>query len=185
MKICLDAGHSYGLNGQGQDPGACNERLDLKESVIAMEIVSILGKMLTNIGHEVVYTRTDGMNNMTLGYRTKYASSQNADIFISIHLNSSDNTKANGIETLRYPTKNPKTISLAENVQRELIAATHATDRGVKLRSDLYVLKHTSMPAILVETGFISNDKEALKLKDYHYQTSLCQAIVDGIQNVG
>lgn len=182
MKICLDAGHSYGKNGLGKDPGAINTELRLKESVIAMDMVLLLGKMLEEKEHTIYYTRLNGSNDITLARRCRIASDVGVDLFISIHLNSSDNKDAHGIETLRYDTKNIKTIRYADNVQKRLIEATGARDRGVKIRNDLYVLKHTSMPALLIETGFISNNQEATDLNDPYYQKLICKAIVQGIE---
>ena len=182
MKICLDPGHNYGLNGLGKDPGAVNDKLGIKESVIALELCNILKDMLTKEGHNICLTRNNGDGELTLGKRCRIAANEQADIFISIHLNSSDNKSANGIETLRYDTKNNYTVKLAKNVQDEMIKVTGARDRGVKIRNDLYVLKHTPMPAILVETGFISNDEEGLKLNDPVYQRKVCEGIVNGIK---
>lgn len=184
MRICLDAGHSYGLNGQGKDPGAVNKELGIKESVIAMELVRTLAKMLEDRGHAIIYTRTDGDDSITLNKRCVIANKAGVDIFISIHLNSFDSPKSNGIETLRYPTKNPYTIRLAKAIQTRLIEATGATDRGVKERGDLYVLKHTNMPAVLIEVGFISHREEGLKLNDPEYQRIVCKAIADGVSEV-
>lgn len=181
MNICLDAGHSFGLNGKGKDPGAVNNELGLRESVIAMEMVQTLGQMLTEKGHTVVYTRTNGDDTISLPKRCRIANDKKVDMFISIHLNSAENKDANGIETLMYPTKNRKTHDLADTVQTKLILATGARNRSVKARENLYVLKHTNMPAILIETGFISNREEALKLNDPEYQRKICTAILEGI----
>lgn len=181
MKICLDAGHSYGLNRLGKDPGAVNTELGLKESIIAMEMVNTLKKMFTDKGYEIILTRSDGDDKITLMSRCKIANSNNVDLFISVHLNSSDNSSAKGIEVLRYPTRNEKTIRIANAVQNYLIQATGARNRGVKERGDLCVLKHTDMPAILIETGFISNKEEGLKLNDPAYQRVICNAIVEAV----
>lgn len=183
MKICLDAGHSFGLNGEGKDPGAINTELNLKESYIAMELVFMLGKLLAKDDHDVIYTRINGSDSITLKKRCETANKADADIFISIHLNSCDNPKATGIETLRYNKSSQKSIALANSVQRKLIEYTGAKDRGVKERNDLYVLKRTNMPAILIEVGFISNNEEARKLsEDEEYRNSIVLAIADGIE---
>lgn len=182
MLVCIDPGHNYGLNGLGKDPGAVNNELGLKESIIALEIATTLGSYLKSEGIECIYTRTNGKE-LGLMERCRYANGHKADLFISIHLNAADNISANGIETLRYPTKSEKTIRLAKLVQNNLIEATGARDRGVKERPNLCVLKHTDMPAILIEVGFISNREEALKLNDPPYQRKLCTAICDAVVN--
>ena len=184
MKICLDAGHSFGVNGKGKDPGAVNKELNLKESYIAMELVSMLNDLLVKNGHEIIFTRTNGSDTITLKKRCDIANEADADIFVSIHLNSCDNSKANGIETLRYNKSSKKATVLANEVQRSLIFHTQAMDRGVKERNDLYVLKHTDMPAILIEVGFISNNTEALKLSDdEEYRNKIVTAIAEGIKS--
>ena len=180
MVICLDPGHSYGLNGKGKDPGAVNPYLGIKESVIALEIANRLANMLADKDHVVIFTRDNGDNNITLKKRCEIANESKCDIFVSIHLNSSDNSKANGIETLHYDSS--RSQKLASLVQEKLIKATGARDRGTKIRNDLYVLKHTHMPAILVETGFISHKEEGLKLNDPQYQILLCKAILEGLE---
>ena len=182
LKICIDAGHSYGLNGKGTDPGAVNNELGIKESIIATEIALYLGKILEEVGHTIIYTRTNGSDDITLKKRCDIANSNKCDLFVSIHLNSFDNPNSNGIETLVY-NLDSTAGRYAKNVQNELIKASKATNRGVKERKDLYVLKHTSMPAMLIETGFISNREEGMKLNDPPYQRLLCEAIKQGIMN--
>ena len=182
MIICLDPGHNYGLNGKGRDPGAINAELGLKESVIALEIVKTLANMLIAKDHSIIFTRDNGDSELTLKKRCDIANQTRCDLFISIHLNSSDNTSANGIETLRFGSSSNE--KLANQVQKALIKWTKARDRGVKVRNDLYVLKYTRMPAILVEVGFISNKEEALRLNDSEYQRKLCNAILEGLEGL-
>ena len=66
-------------------------------------------------------------------------------------------------------------------MQTQLIAATGARDRGVKTSTTFYVLKHTKAPAVLIETGFISNNEEAKLLFASKYQTKIANAIVNGV----
>ena len=183
MKICLDAGHTYGLNGKGEDPGAVNKELNLKESYIAMELVVLLDKLLFHDGHKTIFTRINGSDTLTLKKRCDLANREDCDIFLSLHLNSCDNPSVHGIETLRYDKVGEKTKRLADLVQRNMIFYTNAKDRGVKERNNLYVLKNTDMPAILVEVGFISNEEEALKLSnDNDYRNNLVKGIAEGIK---
>ena len=174
LKVCLDAGHTQAKDTKG-DPGAVNG--SYWESVAALDMVLSMGEMFKGAGCDVVYTRTKGSPGLTLAERCRKANSADADVFISIHLNSAENKSASGIETLRYGRCSKKTLKLAENVQQRLVDALGWKDRGVKERSNLYVLKHTAMPAILVETGFISNNEECKKLFDINTQFLICQAI--------
>lgn len=174
--ICLDAGHSYAAD-TGGDPGAVNG--PYKESEAALQIVNRIGVKLAVLGHKVIYTRTGGRAKMALSERTTISNNANADAFISIHLNAAENKSASGIETLRYSNVGKKTKELANQIQRSLVQATGFKDRGVKLRDNLYVLKHTKAPAVLVEVGFISNDVECKKLFLEHYQEVIAQQITD------
>ena len=179
MKVCLDAGHSQAKD-TGGDPGAVNGKY--WESVAALDIVKKLGKLFSDAGVGVVFTRTGGKPGLQLSERCRIANDNNVDYFISIHLNSADNKSASGIETLRFGKVGSKTIRLASNVQRELIDATGWKDRGVKIRDNLYVLKHTRASAILVEVGFISNDKECEALFDDNIQLIIAKAIFQGVK---
>lgn len=173
-KVCLDAGHG------GKDPGACNG--NYHEADAALSIVLKLGEILEDKGIEVFYTRKNDMS-LRLNDRTWVANRNNVDCFVSIHLNSAENKDANGIETLRYPVDEILDKTLAAKVQNNLVNITGAKDRGVKNRSDLYVLKHTKMTAILVETGFISNDDECKLLFTESYQYTLANTIANSIEN--
>lgn len=169
----LDAGHG------GKDPGATNSPLGLEEKVAALEVILKLGKILSQANAKVYYSRQNDTY-PSLTQRAEEANKLNVTAFISVHLNSSDNTSASGIETLVY-SRNGKGYKLAENVQEQLILATDAKDRGVKERSDLAVLRKTTMPAILCEIGFISNNTEGKKLFTNPYQETIAKAIFDGI----
>lgn len=172
MKVCIDAGHG------GKDPGAINGTYH--EADAALVIAMKLGQYLAKCSVENIYTRTSDVY-VPLYDRTWVANSNEVDCFISIHLNSAENKDANGIEVLRYPTKNIKTIRLSELVQDSLIKYTSMRDRGVKERDDLYVLKKTKMPAILCEVGFISNNEECEKLFSEDMQNKTVKAIGNAI----
>lgn len=174
LKVCIDPGHSQAKDSKG-DPGAVNG--SLWESVAALDIALSMGEMFKGAGCEVVYTRMKGAPDLTLKRRCEIANRAKADVFISIHLNSAENKSATGVEVLRYGACSEKTIELAEKTQRKLVHATGFRDRGVKIRNNLYVLKYTNMPAVLVETGFISNDEQAKDLFSDDCQFYIAQAI--------
>lgn len=170
MLLCVDAGHG------GRDGGCTNGQYYEKDFTLlfARMLRDELNKRKTNI--DVILTR-DSDNYVTLENRATIANNNNCQLFISIHINAGSTT-ASGIETLVY-TMNGDTGRLANNIQSELISRTGAVDRGVKIRQDLYVLKHTKMPAVLIECGFIVAD--IVKLLDANYQAKLITAIADGI----
>ena len=179
--VCIDPGHGWGA-GVGGDPGA--ENGDYKESVAALSIAKSTGKVLNNNGFDTIFTRDKGDVHLTLSRRCDIANNNNADAFVSIHLNAAENKTAHGIEVLRYSKVGRVTRQLADTVLAELIKATGFRNRGVKERDNLYVLKHTHMPAILCEVGFISNDEECKKLFNAYTQAQIANAIATGITNV-
>lgn len=168
VKIFIDAGHG------GKDSGAVNVKIFEKD--IALSIALKLEKMLKAYGIETVMSRSTDVF-VTLQDRAKLANNSNADLFVSIHVNSSINP-AKGIETLVYSyCGNNKDV--AQNVQDNLITATGTLDRGVKERPDLYVLLQTKMTAILIETGFIKTEYQNLLSDDY--QNKIASAITKAI----
>lgn len=177
FKVCIDPGHTQGIGTKG-DPGAVNG--PYWESVAALSIALSMGEMFKGAGCDVVYTRKKGAPDLTIKRRCQIANEANADVFISIHLNSAENKSATGVEVLRYGECSSMTRRLADIVQEKLVSATGFKDRGVKVRNNLYVLKHTKMPAILAEVGFISNLEQAKDLFSDDCQFYIAQAIFMG-----
>ena len=172
-KIFIDAGHG------GKDPGAVNG--DIYEKDIALQIALKLNTALKNNGFETAMSRSTDVF-IPLTERAQKANNFNADIFISLHLNSSTNSNAEGIEFLVYENKGVNN-KLASNIQNELIKIKGIVNRGIKERKDLAVLNSTRMPAILIEVGFISNNRELTLLRNDIYQNQIVQAINNGICN--
>lgn len=168
MIIVVDAGHG------GKDAGAVNKGLYEKASALATS--KILKRELEALGHRVVLTRETDVF-LELSERCAISNQANADLFISIHCNSSENKTAQGIETWKYiSSNNPFAVA----VQKRLIEATGAKDRGVK-DGTFYVLRKTRAKAILVEIGFISHEEEKLKLFKTSYQTTIAKAIAQAV----
>lgn len=171
-RICIDAGHG------GSDPGATNGTY--KENHAALGIALELGLALYRGGYEVYFTRTNDTF-VSLADRCTISNLSDADLFVSVHLNSATSANASGIETYVYRNASATARKVADKVQKQLIEATGAKDRGVK-ESGFYVLKNTKSPAILIETGFISNSIECKKLFTTDYQRKIAQAIYKGIR---
>lgn len=157
MKVFLNPGHAP--NGE-PDPGACNYDLNLRESDIAKEVADAVENYLTAAGVEVV----GNLQSDSLGEIANAANVSDADIFISIHCNAF-NGSAKGTEVEVYPGSRIGN-ALGECIQKQIVDALGTIDRGLKDRPGLYVLKHTDMPAVLVETAFIDNYQDAVKLRD-------------------
>ena len=177
-KIFIDPGH----NPTGNDTGAVG--YGLKEQDVTVEIALKLKPLLERNGFEVKMSRNslkdtvaEGLN-ASLAGRYNAANSWDADIFVSIHCNAA-NTKAYGCETY-YCTGSTQGNALAECVQPHMAAETERYNRGVK-SANFAVIKHTNMPAILVETAFIDNydDNRFLASDDGKYKCAV--AIYKGI----
>ena len=168
-KIALDAGHG------GSDPGAVYKGRQEKEDTLDLTLA--VGDILKKNGIDVYYTRT------TDEYETPFkkatdANNSGADLFVSIHRNSSENpNQYSGVETLVYSDTGLK-AEVARNINNQLEDAGFK-NLGVDERKNLVVLKRTKMPAFLVEAGFINNDKDNY-LFDEEFD-SIAQAIADGI----
>ena len=174
-KICVDAGHG------GSDPGAVNQNLNLKEKDLTLQIaLELLKKFKGNELFDLIPTRTNDRF-ISLRDRCSIANINTCDLFLSIHLNSSINKKANGTETLIYGQKN----KLAADIFQEgLVKSLNSNNRGVKTNPNLYVLKYTKMPAVLLELGFISNDEEAKKFLDTGYKNKIIGAIIFALYKI-
>lgn len=168
-RIALDAGHG------GSDPGAVYKGRQEKDDTLDLTLA--VGDILKKNGIDVYYTRT------TDEYETPFkkatdANNSGADLFVSIHRNSSENPNQYlGVETLVYSDTGLK-AEVARNINNQLEDAGFK-NLGVDERKNLVVLKRTKMPAVLVEAGFINNDKDNY-LFDEEFD-SIAQAIADGI----
>ena len=168
-RIALAAGHG------GSDPGAVYKGRQEKDDTLDLTLA--VGDILKKNGIDVYYTRT------TDEYETPFkkatdANNSDADLFVSIHRNSSENpNQYSGVETLVYSDTGLK-AEVARNINNQLEDAGFK-NLGVDERKNLVVLKRTKMPAVLVEAGFINNDKDNY-LFDEEFD-SIAQAIADGI----
>lgn len=168
-RIALDAGHG------GSDPGAVYKGRQEKDDTLDLTLA--VGDILKKNGIDVYYTRT------TDEYETPFkkatdANNSGADLFVSIHRNSSENpNQYSGVETLVYSDTGLK-AEVTRNINNQLEDAGFK-NLGVDERKNLVVLKRTKMPAVLVEAGFINNDKDNY-LFDEEFD-SIAQAIADGI----
>ena len=178
MKIFLDAGHS-----DGGDAGA--EGFNLREQDITFGIVMHLIKKLSDVGFEIMVSRENaedvlGENVSTsLSKRISLANTWGADVFISIHCNASANSAANGTEVYTFNTSG-KAFSLAKKIQSKIVEILGTTDRGTKT-ANFAVLRETSMPAVLVETAFISNkeDSDKLRTRQSDFANAIFMAVCD------
>ena len=185
MRIVIDPGHA----GRNVDPGAVNGTTGLQEADVALMISRLVENYLSNVGYEVKLTRTDWEQADTddLSYRTALANEWVADIFISLHCNSAENSSARGYEVWTSP-GDTLGDALATCLYRQIAAEfpdragrTDYSDGDPDKESRFYVLVHTDAPACLVEMAFISNEEEAELLADAAWQDRYARAIARGV----
>lgn len=179
--IVIDPGHGgydYGTHSLGK-PKYHEKYLNLSTS-------EMLKKFLEQYGYKVVMTRSDDTF-ISLENRAEFANNLNTKLFVSVHYNSAPNTKAEGIEVFYCRSDSDKSRVcesklLAQCVLDKILKNTKANSRGVK-HGNFAVIRHTKMPAILVEGGFLTNTGEMDKIKTLGYQKKMAQSIAEGIKD--
>jgi N-acetylmuramoyl-L-alanine amidase len=168
--VVIDPGHG------GEDPGAIGIS-GLREKEIILDISQQVDKILEKQGLKVMLTRSSDYF-VSLEGRTDMANRVNADLFVSIHANSINLSRpdVNGLETYYY--KNGK--ALADTIHRNITRSVNVKDRGLK-KARFYVLRHSEMPAALVEVGYVTGADDAAKLRDPNYRRQMAEAIARGI----
>lgn len=170
VTVMLDPGHG------GAETGSYTG--DASEKEINLAVAYKLRDILRAEGVNVLMTR-DSDAYLTADERVALAQAQMPDLFLSIHCNSYENdADVSGIETYYYPGDEASGL-WASYVQEALIAASGASDRGVK-QNELIVLHYTEMPSVMAELGFLTSTLEGDLLQSDTYQTLLAQALADG-----
>lgn len=180
--IALDPGHG------GSDPGAIGPS-QVQEKAVTLAVSLRVKKLLENAGAIVYMTRQDDRDvyapNDTateeLGARAEIGNSNHADIFVDIHANSFGDRSVGGTGTYYYRKTSYDSL-LAQSLQTSLAGAGGLSNRGI-YAANFYVLKHTSMPAALIELAFLSNPTEESLLNSPEFQQKLAQGIVNGLNS--
>ncbi len=167
--IVIDPGHG------GSDVGATREGVYEKD--ITLDISKRLAKILDKKGYNVLLIR-DKDETVSLQDRVKYTEDNHGDLFVSIHVNSSVTPEGVGLETHYFT---DQSYDFAQVVHKEFAEAIKSKDRGL-FKSRFYVIKNTTCPSILVETGFISNPEERKELMTSERRQKTAEAIAKGIQ---
>lgn len=180
MKIAIDDGH--GMETTGKRTPAFSDGSVMRENEFNRAVVAYLHDELIRNGFSVVLTAPEDTD-ISLATRVQRANDAHADYFISVHANAFGNgwNDANGVESFVHALNDAKTTGLARCVQHELVRETGLRDRGVKENPTLYVLRKTTMPAVLCECGFMTNVIEAKLLKSDAYRKKCAVAICRGI----
>lgn len=159
------------------------------EKDINLDIVLKLKEVLENNGVKVILTRNEdsGLHDGTgtirsmkvtdMKKRLDIMTNSNADLFVTIHMNSFENKSANGLHVF-YDKNHPEIKPLAEQIQASVSLITGAATHDVKeASSSLYLMKASPLPAVLVECGFLSNPEEEKKLSNEEYRSKIAWAI--------
>ena len=173
FSVVIDPGHG------GNDPGAIGIG-GIKETDVVLEVSKIVKKLLSDKGVKVLLTRNNEIN-LDLPPRVSFANNSDADIFVSIHANASRGKRRdiNGLETFYY--RGGRGRLLAKKIQKQILRVSPGSpDRGVK-QGRFYVIKNTSMPAVLVEIGFLTGRLDARRLEKAAHRKRLAYAIAKGI----
>ncbi|MDZ8104202.1 MAG: N-acetylmuramoyl-L-alanine amidase [Nostoc sp. DedQUE12a] len=168
--VLIDPGHG------GKDPGAVGLG-GVREKDVILPIGKKIAQILQQNGVQVVMTR-DSDYFVTLPGRVQLAERANADVFVSIHANAvgPGRSDVSGLETYYYDSG----LGLARIVHNSILQNVNVRDRGVR-RARFYVLRKSSMPSILVETGYLTGREDNAKLRTSAYQNQMAEAIARGI----
>lgn len=197
--ICIDPGHQQKGNYEKEPigPGAKTVKNKVAagtrgvvtkkpEYVLTLEISMLLKEKLKEKGYEVVMIREKHDVNISNKERADIANKAGADLFLRIHADGSNNSKAQGVSTLYPSSKNAYVAYLSKDSKKisELLAAemskfTGAKNRGAIARDDMSGINWSKVPVSIVETGFMTNPREDQLLSDPKYQ----EKIVDGMVN--
>lgn len=185
--IIIDAGHGAPDGGAVGDSGVLEKDLNLA-------VAQILQKFMESGGTRVLLTRSDdnGIYDISgsiknkkvsdIKNRERFMNETNADVFVSVHMNKFSEKQYSGPQVF-YSVNDDDSKQLAECIQSNMIAAlSPKSKREIKpADKNIYLLKNATIPAVLVECGFLSNAEEEQKLKDENYQRKLAWAIYCGL----
>jgi N-acetylmuramoyl-L-alanine amidase len=180
ISIILDPGHG------GHDIGTQSiSKPRYQEKSLNLVTAKFVREFLLQLGYQVFMTREEDKF-VSLDRRAQIANEHESCLFVSIHYNSAPIAEARGVEVFFYQSKEKKERAskskrLAQIVLKNIVAETEAKSRGVK-HGNFLVIRKTTMPAILVEGGFVTNEMEMQKLKDPAYLKQLAWGIVCGIE---
>lgn len=179
-KIFIDQGHSSG----GVNGGA--EAFGVAEQDITYQVGKYLESLLNNTpGYSAMLSRptqdtilgTDTPS--SLRARVDAANAWGADYFISIHCNANENPTYNGTEVYVY-SEISRAFALGETILSQIVKQLGTKNNGIFVRKNLYVLRNTYMPSLLVELAYLTNPQDFQKLTNNQFE--FAQAIYDGIR---
>lgn len=172
--VMIDPGHG------GEDEGGAAGGVLEKE--INLAIAKRVKGKLVELEYQVIMVREED-SYIAKEERAKAANESNADLYVSIHQNTSEDSSVHGVEVW-YDGEDEDRDSrrLAQLIQQQIVKNTEAAGRELKGDADFHVTSQTVMPACLIETGFLTNKEERQKLVTEEYQEQIAEGIVRGIE---
>src|SRR5260370_19829008 len=170
ITVVIDAGH--GGHDRGGIPG---QRIAEKD--MTLDVALRISNVLSADGYHVVMTRSSEVF-VPLGGRVAIANSYRKAVFVCIHFNATGRSGASGIETYFY---SRDSLPLASAIHYYVTGGAPSANRGVRRRG-YYVLRKTSIPAVLVECGFLTNPTEAAYAQSTSYRQKLAEEIAAGVR---
>jgi len=171
--VVIDPGHG------GKDVGTTGVR-GLYEKDFTLSLSSKVKDILEKEEKIEVYMTRDEdtfISSVDM-YRPKYANEVDADLFISIHGNTYEDPNVSGTEAYYY---HEKLKSFADIVYNNVVSSTGFKDRGIK-NKDLFVVRYTDMPSVLLEIGYLTNPQEEQLMFNDEFQSTIAESICDGVK---
>ena len=199
--VCLDPGHgtppAVGRQLEPIGPGSATMKIKdgggaSGEAAVALAIARRARRLLLARGYRVALTRTgatirlgDGNGNIA---RARFCNRRHAALMVRIHADGSTSHSLHGVSTLVPAWRGGWTDDIyarsaraGRALQQAVVASTGAADRGVARRSDLTGFNWADVPAVLLETGFLSNPTEARRLHSGSYQQRVALGLARGV----
>lgn len=179
IKIFIDQGHNpQGINAGAEGNGIREQDITYPVGIYLRDILNQDGRFEARTSRNTPDEVLGTSNATSLAARVNAANAWPADYFISIHCNANANPAVNGSEVYVYR-EGSVAANLAQFVLDAIVARVGTKDNGVRVNSSLYVLRRTTMPAILVELAYVTNIDDAQKLLNNQY--GFAYAIYEGI----